>query len=140
LYVCEAGSHPTPKIIKAIPDDLNQTLTNNSILFLTGYQSPSWLKAIGGYFKIDPEFFNRHMTYIGSLEEHGASTSGSAYVLPSSSRTMFRTSITSLGKQQGPHDQTWTFKRRKARTDMKKYLEDLQQGLGWLPGHSVVQH
>jgi hypothetical protein len=139
LYVCRTGSHPKAKIVQKFPDDLEETFHSNSLLFLTGYQSPSWLKDLGGFFRIDPEFFGRHISYIGKANDYEIAASGPTFVLPSSTRTMFRTSVTTLGQQGPSSSKSLNSKRAEARDYMEKYLSEVGPSQGWRPGHSIVQ-
>lgn len=40
------------------------------LLFLRGFASPEWLRLIGCSYRIDPEFFRRHLDFIRLKEDH----------------------------------------------------------------------
>ncbi|KID73958.1 uncharacterized protein G6M90_00g032160 [Metarhizium brunneum] len=63
------------------------------IVFIRGFLSPSWVAAIGSKYKIDPEFFRRHMDFLSpSIDRH-------AYSIPSlasCSNNIFRLCVNTL--------------------------------------------
>jgi len=63
------------------------------LLFLRGYPSPKWVQLIGAKYRVDAEFFRRHLS-IGQISEPFDIS-----VLPSASQNIVKLSITSLGKQ-----------------------------------------
>lgn len=56
----------------SVYDDPSQLLPSSekqspSILFLRGKPSSRWLSTIGANYKVDPEFFNRHLDFMSSV-------------------------------------------------------------------------
>ncbi|KAI5460820.1 hypothetical protein BGZ63DRAFT_387874 [Mariannaea sp. PMI_226] len=63
------------------------------LVFIRGFISPSWLSAIGSKYKIDPEFFRRHMDFLSaSIDRHAYSFPS----LTSSSNNIFRLCVSTL--------------------------------------------
>lgn len=64
---------------------------SGQLIFLRGYPSPNWLTAIGTNYRIDPEFFRRHLS-LGPSKEYFDLPS-----LPSSSRNIINLNLISIG-------------------------------------------
>ena len=65
----------------------------NRVLFLRGYASPDWISTIGSIFRIDPEFFNRHLAFMTTLVSRSAFSTPS---LPSSCRNIITLRISTI--------------------------------------------
>ena len=65
---------------------------SGQLIFLRGYPSPEWLNTIGTVYRIDPEFFRRHLS-LGPSKEYFDMPS-----LPSSSRNIINLKLTSIGR------------------------------------------
>ena len=70
----------------------------NRVLFLRGYASPDWISTIGSIFRIDPEFFNRHLAFMTTLVYRSAFSTPS---LPSSSKNIVTLRINTIIVQHG---------------------------------------
>lgn len=101
---CFAADGP-PEILRYRHQDL-ETFTNqirlehriNRILFLRGYTSPDWISTIGSVFRIDPEFFNRHLAFMTTLVSRSAFSTPS---LSSSCRNIITLRINTILVQNG---------------------------------------
>jgi hypothetical protein len=81
------------------PEDQKRLLAHDpvpepSLLFLRGYASPDWLKAVGDKFGVSAELYRRHLHYktFTSGRRDFYSLSG----LPSSSAPIFQLSIPTI--------------------------------------------
>ncbi|MCJ1387072.1 hypothetical protein MMC17_010201 [Xylographa soralifera] len=112
---------------------------HNQLLFLAGYPSAALLVDIATHYGVDPEFFDRHLSFVDdSLTTCSIHTAH--HVLPSQLQTVFQTSITSIGGQHGdPTFQNLAWKRADTARRMTLYLHNLSLGKGWKPHHSVVR-
>jgi hypothetical protein len=63
------------------------------LLFLTGHPSPGWLNAVGYKYKVDPHFFQRHMSYLPSVQVDTYTEPS----LPSNSRQILKLHIPTIG-------------------------------------------
>jgi len=120
-------SRPLPKIRR------DGTADPNILLFLRGYPSPEWVAELGSRYKIDPEFFHRHLKFLSSDQDKPTRT---RFVLPSSQKTIFQMSLTSMGTQECIDVRS---KRADAVAQMETYLHDLKKGDKWKCGNSVVR-
>ena len=116
----------------------------NQILFLSGYPDSKILEQIGATFDLEPEFFDRHLGYIG----HGTTESdlhASHHTLPSQQQHVFQMSVTSIGGVDGNAKHENLIERRQECSQlMQKYRQTLRsrQTLttqNWKPFHSVVR-
>lgn len=62
---CDASGRLTPVEVST-PDDLatRPLPARNQLVFMKGYPSPLWLNVIGAKFKVDPDFFARHLDFL----------------------------------------------------------------------------
>lgn len=67
------------------------------ILFLNGHPSPQWLNAIGGKYRVDPEFYQRHLDFRAAVSRPDYFT---LPALPSASEKMVKLRITTIGYRQ----------------------------------------
>lgn len=79
------------------------------IVFLRGFLSPSWVSAIGSTYRIDPEFFRRHMDFLSKTVHRKPFSSPS---LPSTSSNMFRLCVSTILHRDHPRDQDIQHQRR----------------------------
>jgi hypothetical protein len=63
------------------------------LLFLTGHPSPAWLNAVGYKYEVDPHFFQRHMSYLPSVQVDTYTEPS----LPSNSRQILKLNIPTIG-------------------------------------------
>ncbi|KPI37180.1 uncharacterized protein AB675_1582 [Cyphellophora attinorum] len=66
----------------------------SQIVFLGGFPSPLWLKSIGAKYKLDPEFFRRHLDF---LDPHQVSSAFSEPSLPSETWHLLQLPVYTLG-------------------------------------------
>jgi hypothetical protein len=131
----ELGPNTIPKATPLSLTTELPSLTSNSIIFLQGYPSARWLNEVGAKYGIDPEVFNRHMSYIRTDTQHDHVIS---YNPPSSCRTTFQTTITSIGSVSlGRYDLKSL--RNTSHQKMQDYLTRLKNGTRWQTCHSVVR-
>ena len=64
------------------------------LIFLRGYPTPEWLKSLGSQFRIDPEFFRRHMAIFERQDFFDVPA------LPSFTRNIIQLKITTLFTRQ----------------------------------------
>ena len=119
----------------------------NQLLFLSGYPSPRLLAEIGWRYGIDPEYLNRHLSFLKSNRRRGGprreneelGRSGETWpVIPTLQRNIFQTAVVSIGAQEGSYEAATT-KRQIYATKMGAYYHSLTMGEGWKPRHSIVR-
>lgn len=88
------------------PDDFSHALRlptqgdkTNSLLFLQGLPSSQWLSTIGGAYRVDPEFFQRHLDFWSTV---GRINYFPLPSLPSTSDNMIQLSYISIGQRENP--------------------------------------
>lgn len=121
--------HPTP-----LEDEVK-----NQIIFLRGYPSPQWLNTIGSKYKVDPDFFARHLDFL--IPETSQKFPNPA--LPSSLSHLVQLSVTTTGSR----DQASRSYRQEDideirvndATDMARYLRDMSAGLRFRTGNAIVR-
>ena len=69
-----------------------------NILFLRGQSSGEWLSTIGALYRVDPEFFQRHLDFRSSI---GRLNYFSLPSLPSVSSDIIRLRFITIGQQEG---------------------------------------
>lgn len=101
-----------------------------SLLFLNGFLTPEWLNEVGAVFRIDPEFYRRHLYYMST----DAQGHFSAQTQLSSMVNMARFRITTLGirmRKSGPRDQGAMDKLRKEVVgEMERYHKGISRTTG----------
>jgi hypothetical protein len=98
----------------------------NFLLFLRGHPTPEWLATVGAQFRVDPEYFRRHMDLNLSP---GLTNRFSSPSLPSATSNFITLRITSIGKRKHVHrskDQSIDEARKAADRQMGGFLRDLQ--------------
>ncbi|KAF2232580.1 hypothetical protein EV356DRAFT_534509 [Viridothelium virens] len=109
------------------------------LLFMKGYPSPNWLSSIGATYRIDPEFFQRHLDFRHMSQDHFLTPS-----LPSASSSMVKLRITTIGETRPggstSHSQEKLeyFRTRNERS-LSAYIETLRSGSGPRLGDSIVR-
>lgn len=63
---------------------------------MQGYPSPEWLRILGAHFRVDPEFYHQHLSFLQPKDHFDLPT------LPSGSRNIFRLRITTIGSRLVP--------------------------------------
>jgi hypothetical protein len=113
----------------------------NCLLFLTGYPCAEWLNKLGGYYGIDPEFYRRHMDFLGPKPFPFAEVIGHppSLVLPSSKSTIFELTYVSIGMEENRSRIGLAQIQKESDEHMQRYLRDLRNGGQWEPEHSVVR-
>ena len=106
----------------------------NQLLFLRGFPTSAWLRRVGSYYTVDPEFFRRHLDF--SLFAHQQWFSSPS--LPSTSSNFIRLRVTSLftrTRECPDVDEA----RSGARESMRDYIEDLSEPYQGSLGESIVR-
>ena len=106
------------------------------LLVLRGYPSAEWLNEIGSRYKIDPEYFHRHLDFLSSRQYANQRTT---FTLPSSQSTILQLSLTSVGTQAFSAGTDITAQRSEAARKMETYLHYLKIGSIWQAGNSIVR-
>ncbi|KAL8791630.1 MAG: hypothetical protein Q9195_005779 [Heterodermia aff. obscurata] len=109
------------------------------ILFLKGYQSPTWSACVGAFCSIDPQYFNSHLSFRCRRHYYSSPT------LPSASKNIIKLRITTIGSREGNNrvsernqnavDQL----RLRGTSAMRKYQHELFRGARFAAGDSVVR-
>lgn len=117
--------------------DTGKPQTTGALLFLRGYPSPHWLNVIGAKYRVDPQFFLSHMSFLCDKDYFHYPA------LPSSTGHMVHLRFTTIGEAH-PYENAKSSGRYNARRDdskarMKSYLERLRTGSGISPGDSIIR-
>ena len=117
------------------PQDLlahNSALTSGSaqLLFLKGFPSHEWLNLLGSYYSVDPEYFRRHLAFLGSKDLHDLPA------LPSSSRSLFQLKVTTIFARQVPIS---PYEVEQCRKEEVNLVQSHQRQLGDTIGESIVR-
>ena len=130
-----------------IADNHTASADFNHLLFLSGYPSPRVLAELGWRYEIDPEYFDRHLSFLKSnRRSDGCRREGKEAdrpeepwpMIPTLQRNIFQTAIVSIGAQDGSYETTAT-KRQVYATRMGAYYHKLTMGEGWKPHRSLVR-
>jgi hypothetical protein len=111
--------------------------TRGSILFLRGLPTSEWLNSLGAMFKIDPEFYYRHLSFMSAEIE---ARSPWDLILPSHQSFIFQTTVTSVGYQPASNGVDVVSKRILAERAMQTYFQTLKRTDGWSITNSVVRN
>lgn len=91
------GGKPITRLYRSIPERLEfaanpPILSNNAahVIWLSGYPSPDWMNFIGAQYRVDPEFFRRHLIFLQSKDNHNID------VMPSSTQRMITIRLTTI--------------------------------------------
>ena len=107
----------------------------NQLLFLRGFPTSAWLRTIGSYYTVDPEFFRRHLDLSLFANQYWFSNPS----LPSTSRDFIRLRVTSLFRRKHECDNI-EVARYHARETMQSYIEDVSgRNLTGELGESLVR-
>ena len=111
-----------------------QTDISGRLLFIRGNVAPEWLNAIGAKFRIDPEFFQRHLDFKRVV---GRPDYFSLPPLPSATNEITRFRLNTIGYVMRPHrnrgglEQNDLDRTRKSAEDLwSSYLERLSRSRG----------
>lgn len=94
------------------------------LLFLAGWPSPEWLNAVGSRYRIDPEYFRRH------LDKTLPQRIFDLPSLPSSSRNIVQIPLVTIGARSDTsvlRRSELESERRKADLDVREYLRDMDR-------------
>lgn len=111
----------------------------NRLLFLRGYAAPQWLNAIGSRYRVDPEFFQRHLDFVSIIGKRNYFPLPS---LSSSSSNIIRLRVTTTGYRDASTETNDQHRlealRGECSKDMDEYLKQVK--LDRIePGDSVVR-
>ena len=129
-------SVPVPLRQSLFQPQVGNTAPGNRLLFLKGYPSATWLNELGARYKIDPEFFYRHLCFLSNGQHK---IRPEPFVLPSSQATIFQLAMTSVGVQESRTHTGINIGRIDVTKRMEAYLHNLKIGQGWRCGNSVVR-
>jgi hypothetical protein len=99
------------------------TRSGGHLLFMRGFPSPQWLCLIGWRYRIDPEYFRRHLNFC-ETNDH--------FELPSnlsSARNIIKIPIHTIGKRNSIKSSTVDFNQRRLnmRASVSSHLHKLRQ-------------
>lgn len=94
----------------------------NQVLFLRGFPTPEWVRKIGWYYCVDPEFFRRHLDFSLFSHQHWFSSPS----LPSTSSTIVRLRVTTLGRRT-TRVPDLEKARRETQESMETYIEEMSE-------------
>ena len=102
----------------------SQSFSDGPLLFMRGQPSSEWLRQVGGTFRVDPEFFHRHLDFFSAAErrDHYGLPS-----LPSSSNYIIQLRYFTICKPEKPDITAGetSIKRAKSKKLMEKYTSKL---------------
>lgn len=132
------------------PDSFNDALSSpkqgektHSLLFLRGLPSPQWLSMIGGFFRVDPEFFQRHLDFWSTV---GRINYFPLPSLPSTSTNMTQLWYITIGQRDSPGEncspENIESMRRAGNKAMSRYTHILNTDMesGFALGTSIVRN
>lgn len=114
----------------------------NSLLFLQGLPSSQWLSKIGGTYRVDPEFFQRHLDFWSTV---GRINYFPLPSLPSTSENMIQLSYISIGQRENQRDKQTQkeigLMRQAGLKAMSRYTHSLNTTMeaGFALGNSIVR-
>ena len=115
--------------------------SETGIIFLEGYPSAQRLIDLGAAYKIDPEFYQRHLRFLNP--RLAKNESFLLPVLPSFQTSILQMSVTTIGHHVTPQHRSVDEKRLCSAGKMDEYLMNLRNGRGmgrnWEPRDSVVR-
>jgi hypothetical protein len=99
---------------------------------MRGFASASWLNAIGAQYRIDPEYFGRHLDFMHTTDYHDLPS------LPSSNQNIVRLRLTDVFVRQATIPRSEVLQaRERENSSIKGYLKRL--GRNNFVGESVVR-
>jgi len=103
------------------------------IVFIRGYSSREWLLQVGAQYRVDPEYFRRHMDFLQTSDFYDLPA------LPSCSRNILHLRLVTICVRELPWTQTEIEElRREEAASVKRYQRRL--GENGLVGESVVRN
>jgi len=104
----------------AVDEKLRRSAAVNRLIFLRGFASSQWLRKVGWYYAVDPEFFRRHLDFsLFSRQRWFSSPS-----LPSTTMSIMQLRITTLARQE-PGVENVDTARRDMQDDMNAYITSI---------------
>jgi hypothetical protein len=104
----------------------------SQLIFIKGFASPAWLRAIGAQYKIDPEYFRRHLDFIQVRGYH------ESLPLPSNARNVVRLRVTDIFARQVTLTQQQIREARAAQVqDVRNYQRQLR--LSKISGETIIR-
>jgi len=112
------------------------------LIFLRGLPNLEILRSMGAFYNIDPEFFRRHLDFLGSSSQGTAGRPPPA-VLPSTSRTIVQLRIPMIGCHSRPFKSYKVDDLKEARVStqrqMSRYLKEMRRSTDWTPGQMMAR-
>ncbi|KAK8043211.1 hypothetical protein PG994_013694 [Apiospora phragmitis] len=106
---------------------------------MAGYPSAHQLAEIGAVYRIDPDFFDAHLSFMFD-EMANIGVHPSHYTLPSSKQHILQLSIQSVGSfMEGSGQLNWQRRRQQFTDEMGSYVHSLRMGRGWRVSDSIVR-
>lgn len=121
------------------PPDRHEARGNScrQVIFLAGYPSAQLLTDIGATYKVDPDFFDTHLSFM--FEDHASCrVHPSFYTLPSRQQATLQLSIQSIGGGESVRED-WHTRRQRFTAEMGSYMHRLRMGDGWEAFSSVIR-
>jgi len=103
-------------------------------LFIRGLPNPDWLNHIGSPFRVDPEFFRRHLGFLEPQEHFDLPC------VPSASSHIFKLPIITIGMKMGHNissAKSFTLKREEVCRNVEAYLRNIAHEP--IAGQSIVR-
>jgi len=140
-YNLQPGTSPTAihlsLPLQELPTREDSASSESGILiFLKGFPSPEWLNEIGSHYQVDPEFYYRHLSFLHSST---AAERQTPFTLPSSQRSIFQITLTSVGHHSSVEDVHIAKLRSRTAKNMESYYQNLKKLSGWKLGNSIVR-
>lgn len=128
---------PLQNVQELVCQEPEVLLNGSRLLFLHGLPSPQWLNAIGGRYRVDPEFYHRHLDFQATA---GRADYFTQPTLPCGLKNTIQFRVTTIGYLQGNKStqEELDALRLRCSEDMKEYFVPLRKDK-WTLGDSVVR-
>ena len=124
-----------------VSDGEHLLTSETAIIFLQGYPSARGIVDLGATYEIDPEFYQRHLSFLKPRVNKNESLL--LPLLPSFQTTILQLPLTTIGRHVTPQYKSVAEKRLHSASKMDEYLLGLRKGsyMGrkWEPRDSVVR-
>lgn len=119
--------HPTPVCVLPIPKP-----SSGQLVFMRGFASDSWLKTVGSQYRVDPEFFRRHLDFLHGKDYCDLPT------LPSNGRNIIQLRLVDVFTRSIPLTRAQI---RTARQRSQESIRNYQKTLGQsdVVGESIIR-